>query len=144
MKPYFRSSFLMTVFSFLFLTACGKVDPIVVYQLTLSENSVVFSTEGGSKSIEVLPFPEDEPWNVSCTEGQDWFSFKAESGRLVVVAEPNPTTSLRSGILRLTSPDSKFDPCDISVCQEAAERVSLSVSADDYTFDSKGGGIVLQ
>lgn len=139
MKLFVRSFITMAVFCFMFLSGCGEPDPIIVYKLTLSENSVVFSMDGGSRTISVYPFPEDELWNVSCTEGQDWFTFEVNGSQLVVEAEPNSSASSRFGNLRLTSPDSKFEPRDVPVCQEAAEDVTLSVSANDYAFDSVGG-----
>ena len=71
------------------LISCNEGDPTVIYQLTLSENSVVFDMEGATKEIDVIPFPNNELWEASCDEPQDWFSFIAEPDALSITVLPN-------------------------------------------------------
>lgn len=128
----------MGLLSFL-LTGCKEDGPTIIYQLTLSEHSVVFDMGGASKQIDVLPYPENEPWEIVCEQSQDWFDFEKSEYSLKVTAQPNYSLDTRSASLKLVSPDSRFEPYEVSIRQEAAEPVKFSTTAADHTFDSEGG-----
>lgn len=130
---------MMTVLASLLLTGCKHIDATYSYQLTLSENSVVFDMGGASKSIDVLPFPESEPWEAVCEQPQDWFEFEVLPNSLIVTVQPNLSLETRSGSISLISPDSRFEPYLISIHQESAQPVQFSTTAADYAFDSEGG-----
>lgn len=124
-----------------FLTSCNKSDPTVIYQLTLSEGSVVFDMDGGVKELDVVPFPENEPWEASYTETGSWFTFEVKEHALVVKAQPNYDTESRSGSIVLTSPQGYFEQYEVTVYQEAAQSLEFSTTAADHAFDSEGGEV---
>lgn len=121
------------------LISCNEGDPTVIYQLTLSENSVVFDMGGATKEIDVIPFPNNELWEASCDEPQDWFSFVAESDALSITVLPNYSLESRHAVIVLSSPEGRFRPYEVAVVQEAAYELEFSTSASDYDFDSEGG-----
>lgn len=131
--------YVMAAFCTFLLTGCKQIDATYSYQLTLSENSVVFDMGGGSKFIDVLPFPESEPWEAVCEQPQDWFDFEVLPNSLKVTALPNFSLEPRSASVSLLSPDTRFEPYLISIHQESAQPVQLSTTAEDHTFDSEGG-----
>lgn len=133
---------MMTVLTHFILTGCKELEATVVYQLTLSENSVVFDMGGATKSIEVLPFPDNEPWEAVCEEPQDWFEFEQEQNSLKVTAQPNHSLETRSASLTLISPQSRFESYQISIWQESAQPVQFSTTAADHAFDSEGGDYI--
>lgn len=132
---------IMAVVLLFVLEGCKASGPEIAYQLTLSESSVVFDQNGSQKSLQVLPFPEDEPWDAAYADNEDWFTFEALSDALLVVAEPNHSTESRSGAIVLTSPDGHFDPYRVEVVQEGAEPLEFTTTVKDHEFDSEGGEI---
>lgn len=142
MRSFFRVLRCVMIVSFTtFLTSCNKSDPTVIYQLTLSEGSVVFDMDGGVKELDVVPFPENEPWEASYTETGSWFTFEVKEHALVVKAQPNYDTESRSGSIVLTSPQGHFEQYEVTVYQEAAQALEFSTTAADHAFDSEGGEV---
>lgn len=132
---------IMTVVLFFVLEGCKASGPEIAYQLTLSESSVVFDQNGSQKSLQILPFPEEEPWDAAYADNEDWFTFEAASESLSVTVEPNHSTESRSGAIVLTSPDGHFEPYRVEVVQEGAEPLEFTTSVKDHEFDSEGGEI---
>ena len=133
--------FVVIMFSVIVLYSCKGAEDLIVYKLTVSENGVLFVAGGGTESIEILPFPEGERWEASCPQPQEWFSYEVHGNSLTVTADSNPSSNPRTGSIVLTSPLGRFEPYDIPVSQEASSssEVTLSLSAQDYSFDSQGG-----
>ena len=124
-------------------SSCNEAEPVYVYQLTLSENGVVFDKDGGQNAVIVKPFPEKEPWEAAYADGTgEWFAFEVAGDSLKVKAGANDSASLRSGAIVLSSPSSRFEPYLVSVSQEAADTVALTVSIQKHAFDSEGGKYV--
>lgn len=121
------------------MISCNEGDPTVIYQLTLSENSVVFDMEGATKELKITPFPESEIWEASCEAPQDWFSFTAGTDVLCITAQPNYSLESRQAAITLSSPEGRFKPYEVTVVQEAAYELDFSTSASDHDFDSEGG-----
>lgn len=140
LRKFLHAAFLVAAVSVLF--GCTESDPTYRSQLTLSENSVAFDSGGGIKSIEVKPFPENELWEASCSEAEDWFSFEVSDNSLTVTVDPNHSVESRSGHLTLTSPQGNFDPYEVAVLQEGAAPLEFSTTASDCSFDSEGGEII--
>lgn len=132
---------IMAVVLLFVLEGCKASGPEIAYQLTLSESSVVFDQNGSEKSLQVLPFPEDEPWDAAYADNEDWFTFEAASESLSVTVEPNHSTESRSGAIVLTSPDGHFEPYRVEVVQEGAEPLEFTTTVKDHEFDSEGGEI---
>lgn len=132
---------IMAVVLFFVLEGCKASGPEIAYQLTLSESSVVFDQNGSQKSLQILPFPEGEPWDAAYADNEDWFTFEAASESLSVTVEPNHSTESRSGAIVLTSPDGHFEPYRVEVVQEGAEPLEFTTTAEDHEFDSEGGEI---
>lgn len=126
--------------SALFLSACAESEPIVVYDLKLSESSIVFDCSGGQKSISAIPFPETEEWTAVCKPAPEWFEFDIDAQSLTVTAQPNTTTEVRTATIVLSSIGDKFAPKNLIISQEAAEPLSLSTSLpESVEYDSEGG-----
>lgn len=121
------------------LSGCNEASPTIIYKLTLSEHSVAFDMNGGIEQLNVSPFPEDEPWEASYGDEQDWFTFEASATSLSVEALPNHSTTSRYGSIILTSPYGNFEPFEVSVVQESAPALEFSTTAKDSSFDSEGG-----
>lgn len=141
MKKGFITSRIVALLSFLFLGSCGESEPIVVYSLTLSESSVVFDAEGGERIVSVTPYPENESWKLNVVES-DWVDVVAVDGGVKVTAERNITSEVRTTSFSIVSPESKFDPYNVTISQECAEDVVegfATSAAESYTFDSEGG-----
>lgn len=132
---------IMAVVLLFVLEGCKASGPEIAYQLTLSESSVVFDRNGSQKSLQILPFPEEEPWDAAYADNEDWFTFEAASESLSVTVEPNHSTESRSGAIVLTSPDGHFEPYRVEVVQEGAEPLEFTTTAEDHEFDSEGGEI---
>ena len=130
---------IMIVISFLILSGCAESGPDYAYQLTLSENSVVFDMSGSEKSLTVTPFPVDEQWIAAYADEEDWFTFEAASDALHVAVEPNYSMKSRSGVIILSSPEGHFEPYSVEVVQEGALPLEFSTTAQDHRFDSEGG-----
>ena len=143
MHLFSRSFGIMAVFFIFLLSGCSEADPVYRSRLILSENGVGFDKDGGQKSIVVKPFPESELWEAAYeNDASDWFTFETAGDSLKVTAEANCSESFRSGAIVLSSPSSRFESYVVRVCQEAADSVVLSVSADNHIFDSEGGEYV--
>lgn len=123
------------------LNGCKEAEPTIFYQLDLSEHGVAFDMAGGPKTIQVIPFPETEPWEAAYAVQEDWFTFSTNDRSLTVMAEPNYATEPRTGSIVITSPNDNFDQIEVSVMQEAAEPLEYSTTAVDHQFDSEGGEI---
>lgn len=123
------------------LYGCKEAEPTIFYQLSLSENGVAYDMAGGSKTIQVNPFPETEAWEAAYTIQEAWFTFSADANSLTVTAEPNHASEPRTGSILITSPDGNFDPVEVSVMQEAAAALEYSTTAVDHQFDSEGGEV---
>lgn len=132
---------IMAVVSFFVLEGCKASGPEIAYQLTLSESSVVFDQNGSEKSLQVLPFPEDEPWDAAYADSEDWFTFEAASESLSVTVDPNYSTESRSGAIILSSPENHFEPYRVEVVQEGAEPLEFTTTVKDHEFDSEGGEV---
>lgn len=126
---------------FFILSGCKESEPEYAYQLTLSENSVVFDMNGAEKSLSVMPFPADEQWTAAYAEEGDWFTFEMTSDALSVTAEPNHSTEPRSGSIILSSPENHFEPYVVGIVQEGACPLEFSTTVQDHAFDSEGGEI---
>lgn len=122
-----------------FLFSCSEDDPTIMYQLTLSESSVVFDMEGATKVLKVTPFPEDESWEVSCDEPEYWFSYEEMSDGVMITVQPNYSVSSRQSAIVISSPDGRFKPYEVAIYQEAAPELAFSTTAEDSFFDSEGG-----
>ena len=121
---------------------CSKNEPLVVESITLSTHGVAFDSDGGSRTIAVMPFPEDVEWRVVCAEQADWFTVSAADGAIMVDAEVNYSTEQRRGEFSVVSPNGVFESVDVAVMQEAASELSYSTSAAEvYDVDSEGGAI---
>ena len=123
------------------LNSCKETEPTILYHLSISEHGVAFDMAGGTKSIQVLPFPEAEAWEAAYDVQEDWFTFEAGSNALTVTAEPNYETETRTGAIVITSPEGHFEPYQISVMQEAGQALEFATTAADYSFDSEGGEV---
>lgn len=123
------------------ISSCTKGDSTVIYQLTLSENSVVFDMEGGTQELNVMPFPENESWEAAYAEPCSWFTFEVKQHSLIVTSQPNYDSDSRAGSIMLTSPEGHFEPYEVVICQESAYALDFSTTAADYNFDSEGGEI---
>lgn len=123
------------------MVGCSDAEPIVVRQLQLSADGVLFDAAGGEDFVEVVPFPESEAWQVVCHHPQSWFSFRVEGNRLWVEAESNREERPRTGQLTLESPSGAFEAYRLAVSQEAAfdEFYFSTSAAEAYCFDSEGG-----
>lgn len=133
-----RCAILLSVLGF---TACSEPEPIVVYGVTLETNSVVFDSAGGQKIISVLPFPEDEVWKLEGSAAS-WADVREGDKAVWVGVEENTSTEVRTTSFSIVSPEGRFEPRVVEVCQEATPKVSLSTSVDNgasYIFDSEGG-----
>lgn len=121
--------------------SCSKPEPIVVYGLTLSQNSVVFNAEGGEEILEVTPFPAEEPWALNVT-APEWATIEAVEGGVKVAVGANRSSEVRSAEFSIVSPEERFEAYVVTIAQEAAvlsaEEFSCS-AAESYTFDSEGG-----
>ena len=121
---------------------CSKNEPLVVESITLSTHGVAFDSDGGSRTIAVMPFPEDVEWRIVCAEQADWFTVSATDGAIMVDAEVNYSTKQRRGEFSVVSPNGEFESVDVAVMQEAASELSYSTSAAEvYDVDSEGGAI---
>lgn len=123
------------------LNSCKEVEPTILYHLSISEHGAAFDMAGGTKTIQVLPFPETEVWEAAYDVQEDWFTFEAGSNALTVIAEPNYDTETRTGAIVITSPEGHFEPYQISVMQEAGLSLEFATTAADYSFDSEGGEV---
>ena len=132
---------IMIGFLFFVLSGCKAIDTEYAYQLTLSENSIVFDMQGAEKSLAVAPFPVGESWTAAYAEEEDWFTFEAVSDALLVVVKPNYSTESRSGAIILSSPEDHFEPYRVEVVQEGAEPLEFTTTVKDHAFDSEGGEI---
>lgn len=132
---------IMIAVSFFVLSGCKALDTEFAYQLTLSESSIVFDMHGAEKSLSVAPFPEKEKWTAAYAEEEDWFTFEAVSGALLVAVDPNYSTQSRSGAIILSSPENHFEPYRVEVVQEGAEPLEFTTTVKDHEFDSEGGEI---
>lgn len=122
------------------LFGCQEARMTIFPKLSLSENSAAFGVDGGEVSIDVIAYPESEPWTADYAEGsEEWFTFSIKANALVVCAEPNYSTSPRSSVIILSSPDANFKSYELKILQEPAEELVFSTSASDYSFDSEGG-----
>lgn len=127
----------------LFLTSCSTPEPITVYGVTLSANSVVFDCFGGDKAVTVSPFPESEEWQLVTTDtDSEWVEAKAEQGAVRISASVNRSAEVRSTSFVITSPKGNFEERVVTISQEAAPLSSITTSAkESYEFDSEGGNI---
>lgn len=123
------------------LNGCKEAEPTIFYQLSLSENGVAFDMEGGSKSIQVNPFPDSEHWEAVYAVQENWFSFSKDDNSLIVTADPNYAVEPRTGSIVIVSPDGNFDPVQVCVMQEAAEPLEYTTTVSDHQFDSEGGEV---
>lgn len=123
------------------LNSCKETEPTILYHLSISEHGVAFDMAGGTKSIQVLPFPETEAWEAAFDVQEDWFTFEVGSNALTVTAEPNYNTESRTGAIVITNPEDHFGPYQISVMQEAGQALEFATTAADYSFDSEGGEV---
>ncbi len=141
MKRNFRKLPLLALLVvLLFVGSCAKSEPMVVYSLTLSQRSVVFGAEGGERLLAVVPFPEEEEWNLLVDEQPEWVTMTASDEGVIVVAEANTAPEVREASFSLVSPKGNFEPYEVTIAQEAAALLSWSTSAaESYQFDSEGG-----
>ena len=123
------------------LNSCKEVEPTILYHLAISEHGVAFDMAGGVKTLQVLPFPEDEAWVAAYDVQEDWFTFEASHNALSVTAEANHDVEPRTGVIVITSPDGHFEPYELVVMQEAAYPLEYSTTAADHQFDSEGGEV---
>lgn len=122
---------------------CSKPEPIVVRTLTLSENGVVFDSNGGSKRVVVTPFPEDVTWDVSVVEAK-WYQLSVEGNAVVVTVTANRDAVERNSTFTIFSDVEGVESREVAVRQEAGTVLNLSTSApsqcildsegDSYTF----------
>ncbi|MBO5806504.1 MAG: BACON domain-containing protein [Tidjanibacter sp.] len=137
-----KSTLLLSLAATLALSSCSKPEPIVVYGLTLSQQSVVFDAEGGAKLLSVAPFPEDEAWNLEIVQQPDWATIESVAEGVEVSVVANTASTIRSASFRLVSPEGRFEPYEVAISQEGAKELSWSTSAaSSYAFDSEGGQI---
>ena len=105
-----------------------------------SENSVVFDTQGGTKSVNVTTYPKGVAWSISCEEQADWLLFEAQDERIVVTVEPNLSDKERQVKLSVSAVGGEFATRELAICQEAGEAPIFITSAEaTYEFDSRGG-----
>lgn len=123
------------------LNSCKEVEPTILYQLAISEHGVAFDMAGGVKTLQVLPFPEDEAWVAAYDVQEDWFTFETSHNALSVTAEANHDVEPRTGAIMITSPEGHFEPYEVVVMQEAAYPLEYSTTATDHQFDSEGGEV---
>lgn len=130
---------LLLVFSLCLLSeGCSKPEPIVVRTLTLSENGVVFDSNGGSKSVVVTPFPEDVTWNISAAEAE-WYQLSVEGNAVVVTVAANRDAVGRSSTFTIFSDVEGVEARKVAVRQEAGAVLNLSTSAPSQcVLDSEG------
>lgn len=123
------------------VVGCSETESVVVRQLQLSSNGVVFDAAGGQSCVTVAPYPESEEWQVESDNLHEWADYSVEGNLLYVTAEANTEESSRTCWLELVSPTSAFEPYRITISQESAfdDYYFTSSAAEEYVFDSEGG-----
>ncbi len=108
--------------------------------LRFSADGVVFGAEGGSRSIEVAAYPNQEKWLVIQDSNDSWFSYTIEGNKLNITADINGSNMERHAELQVVSPQKHFSPYTLKVLQEAASKLQLTTNATEtHHFDSEGG-----
>ncbi len=101
---------------------------------SITPESLSFSADGGNETITVT---SNLSWTVTSSDA--WLTLSNSSGEgdatLTVVAQENPSTSSRSGILTFKGKDITFT---VNVTQEGASP-AFSVTPTSLSFTSSGG-----
>lgn len=121
------------------MVACSTDDdPIVVRSISLSSHAAVFGAEGGSTTIDIVPYPETMAWE-SRAEKSEWFDINISGNSMTITAKANTSTAARRGEVVIFSPEGDFEQETIGIAQEGATAVALSHSAaEEHRFDSEG------
>ena len=124
------------LFSTLFIcTACSGSDPEP--ELTISRTSISLQANGdGDKDITVTASHTD--WTASVTEGSSWLRVNKNGQLATVSVDSNPTTSTRTGKIKIAATEDASLSYDINVSQSGADG-TISVSTSSVEFEAVGG-----
>lgn len=105
---------------------------------------LTFTSAGGEKSIEVSTTNLGNSVEIDAVSNNDAFSVLVNDATVTVVAEANPTTEPRSGIITITARGAMTIACDVAVSQEAkpeGERTYTKI--DKYLADFSGQYLIV-
>ncbi len=101
------------------VTVEGKTPTVTVEPTELS-----FTSAGGEKSIEVSTTNLGNSVEIDAVSNNDAFSVLVDDATVTVVAEANPTTEPRSGIITITARGAMTIACDVAVSQAGRAEAS--------------------
>lgn len=116
--------FLITVL--LVCVSCSKENED--FNISVSQNELDFSPDGGEQIIEILSLSD---WN--CEYDTEWLLVRQQADKIRVIAEPNPLSESRSGIIKLTIEGSVIS--EIIITQLGVE---LNIEDKLLSIDSRG------
>ncbi len=117
------------LFLILFLsvfTGCSKEDED--FNISVSLNELEFSPDGGEQIIEISSLSD---WN--CEYDTEWLLVRQQADKIRVIAEPNPLSESRSGIIKLTIEGSVIS--EIIITQSGVE---LNIEDKLLSIESRG------
>ena len=117
------------LFLILFLsvfTGCSKEDED--FNISVSLNKLEFSPDGGEQIIEISSLSD---WN--CEYDTEWLLVRQQADKIRVIAEPNPLSESRSGIIKLTIEGSVIS--EIIITQSGVE---LNIEDKLLSIESRG------
>lgn len=134
--------YLITVL--LVCVSCSKENED--FDISVSLNELEFSPDGGEQIIEISSLSD---WN--CEYDTEWLLVRQQADKIRVIAEPNPLSESRSGIIKLTIEGSVIN--EIIITQSGVElyiedkllsiesrgdTLSIPVNSNtQWTFDSQ-------
>ena len=101
------------------VTVEGKTPTVTVEPTELS-----FTSAGGEKSIEVSTTNLGNSVEIDAVSNNDAFDVSVEGTTVTVVAEANPTTEPRSGIITITARGAMTIACNVAVSQAGIAEAS--------------------
>ena len=116
--------FLITVL--LVCASCSKENED--FNISVSLNELEFSPDGGEQIIEISSLSD---WN--CEYDTEWLLVRQQADKIRVIAEPNPLSESRSGIIKLTIEGSVIS--EIIITQSGVE---LNIEDKLLSIESRG------
>lgn len=117
---------LLIVTALLFFISCSKEDED--FNISVSLNELEFSPDGGEQIIGISSLSD---WN--CEYDTEWLLVRQQADRIRVIAEPNPLSESRSGIIKLTIEGSVIS--EIIITQSGVE---LNIEDKLLSIESRG------
>ena len=121
------------------MTSCSKDDDDP--ELAVDRTTVNLLASGGTENITVTVSNTD--WNATVEPNSQWLQVNKNGQLATITADPNTSTTKRTGKIKITATANASLSKEISVEQAGADGV-ISVSVPSVEFEADGGSVSIQ